>query len=179
MPVSTRRTLRGALAGACAAGLWAAQQPLDRRAFGVDYDDCALLGSAVTRGRAAYPLGVAIHLANGAAFGALYSLAAPVLPGPSVARGVLAGVTEHLATWPATRFVDALHPAGDRFPQLWGDHRAFAQALWRHVLFGATLGVLERRLNPPPEEPAPVDAPAASTNGHGSAERIVVAGRTA
>ena len=178
MPVSTRRTLRGALAGAVAAGVWAAQQPLDKKVFGVDYDDCELLGSAVARGSAVYPVGVAMHLANGAAFGALYSALAPVLPGPRPARGVLAGVGEHLATWPATRFV-GIHPASDRFPQLWGDHRAFAQALWRHVLFGAVLGELERRLNPPEGEPAPVEAEQASTNGHGAPERIAVSARPA
>ena len=43
---STRtRTLRGALAGAAAAAVWAAQQPLDQRVFGVDYDDAELLGA--------------------------------------------------------------------------------------------------------------------------------------
>ena len=36
--------------------------------------------------------------------------------------------------------------------------RAFAQATWRHLLFGAVLGELERRLNPPRERrAAPVD----------------------
>jgi hypothetical protein len=50
----SERTLRGALAGAVAAGVWAAQQPLDKRAFGVAYDDCELLGTLFTRGRYAY-----------------------------------------------------------------------------------------------------------------------------
>ena len=39
MAIDRARTLRGALAGAVAAGLWAAQQPLDKRAFGSQYDD--------------------------------------------------------------------------------------------------------------------------------------------
>ena len=142
------RTLRGALAGALAAGVWAAQQPLDKRAFGVDYDDCELLGTIVTRGRLAYPLGVASHLVNGALFGALYSRVAPSLPGPAPARGVTAGMAEHLATWPSLRFI-GLHPASHRFPRMWGNHAAFAQATWRHALFGAVLGTLEARLNPP------------------------------
>src|ERR1700755_1606817 len=73
MAVDRTRTLRGALAGATAAAVWAAQQPLDRRVFGVQYDDADLLGRLVARGRAAYPAGVAIHLLNGAVFGAVYA----------------------------------------------------------------------------------------------------------
>ena len=145
----SERTLRGALAGAVAAGVWAAQQPLDKRAFGVAYDDCELLGTLVTRGRLAYPLGVVIHLANGALFGAVYARVAPSLPGSAPARGVAAGMTEHLATWPSLRFI-GLHPASHRFPRMWGNHAAFAQATWRHALFGAVLGTLEARLNPAP-----------------------------
>lgn len=141
------RTLRGALAGAAAAAVWAAQQPLDKRAFGVDYDDCELLGTLVTRGRFAYPLGLAMHLVNGAVFGAVFARVAPSLPGPAAARGVGAGMAEHLATWPSLRFI-GLHPAARRFPRMWGNHAAFAQATWRHALFGAVLGTLEARLNP-------------------------------
>ena len=54
--------------------------------------------------------------------------------------------------------------------------RAFAQATWRHLLFGAVLGELERRLNPPEAEPEPIDAAAAASNGHGSAEHLVATG---
>jgi hypothetical protein len=178
MPSDRARTLRGALAGAVAAAVWAAQQPLDKQVFGVDYDDCELLGSAVTRGRYAYPIGVVSHLVNGAIFGAVYSRVAPSLPGPAPARGVAAGLAEHLATWPSLRFL-SLHPASDRFPELWGDRAAFAQAAWRHALFGAVLGTLEGRLNPPAAEVAPEPvAPAASTNGHGDPQRLTVVGHT-
>ena len=79
MAVDGTRTLRGALAGALAAGVWAAQQPLDRRAFGVDYDDAALLGRFFARGPWAMPLGTAIHVSNGALFGAVYANVAPRL----------------------------------------------------------------------------------------------------
>ena len=37
-------------AGAVGAAVWAAQQPLDKRVFGCDYDDVELLGKPVTRG---------------------------------------------------------------------------------------------------------------------------------
>ena len=43
MPVRRVHAARGALAGAVAATVWAAQQPLDKRVFGVPYDDCDLL----------------------------------------------------------------------------------------------------------------------------------------
>ena len=91
MALDRTRTLRGALAGAAAAAVWAAQQPLDQRVFGVRYDDVELLGRFVTDGRAAYPIGLAMHLANGAVFGALYANAGRALPVPAVLRGPLAG----------------------------------------------------------------------------------------
>jgi hypothetical protein len=172
MAADATRTLRGALAGAAAAGVWAAQQPLDKRVFGVGYDDVQLLGGLVARGSAEYPAGLAIHLLNGAAFGALYAGVAHSLPVPPVLRGPLAGLAEHLATWPATPLLVRVRP---ELPRLWGSGRAFAQATWRHLLFGTVLGELERRLNPPDPEPRPVDPAAAASNGHGSAEHLVSA----
>lgn len=124
--------LRGAAAGAAAAGVWAAQEPLDQRVFGVDYSDPELLAKPFGGSRA---IGVAIHLANGAAFGAAYTLA----PGSGVAKGAAAGLAEHLATWPLTRLLPGV--------RLWGNRAAFWQAVWRHLLFGALLGWLEARLN--------------------------------
>jgi hypothetical protein len=173
MAFDTTRTLRGALAGAVAAAVWAAQQPLDRKLFGVPYDDAELLGRLVARGDAVLPVGLALHVFNGALFGAVYANTAPSLPVPPVLRGPLAGLAEHLATWPGTAVISRVHPDVDPLPQLWGSGRAFAQATWRHVLFGTVLGELERRLNPPEPEPRPVDPAAAASNGHGSAEHLV------
>jgi hypothetical protein len=173
MAVDRTRTVRGALAGAAAAAVWAAQQPLDQRVFGCEYDDVELLGRFVTDGPAAYPIGLAMHVANGAVFGAVYANAARGLPIPAVLRGPLAGLAEHFATWPGTAALSRVHPAAGEMPQLWGSSRAFAQATWRHVLFGTVLGELERRLNPPDSEPRPIDPAAAASNGHGSAEHLV------
>ena len=173
MALDRTRTIRGALAGAAAAAVWAAQQPLDQRVFEVAYDDVELLGRFVTDGPAAYPIGLALHLANGAVFGAVYANAARALPVPAVLRGPLAGLAEHLATWPGTAALTRVHPASGDLPELWGSGRAFAQATWRHLLFGAVLGELERRLNPPDSEPRPIDPAAAASNGHGSAEYVV------
>jgi hypothetical protein len=170
MAVDRTRTLRGALAGAVAAAAWAAQQPLDRRVFGVAYDDADLLGRFVARGRAAYPAGVAIHLLNGAVFGAVYANVRDSIPAPPALRGPLAGLIEHVATWPGTAALARVQP---ELPPLWGSGRAFAQATWRHLLFGAVLGSVERRLNPPDGEPRIVDPVTAASNGHGSAEHLV------
>jgi hypothetical protein len=173
MALDRTRTLRGALAGAAAAAVWAAQQPLDQRVFGHSYDDVELLGRFVTDGRAAYPVGLALHVANGALFGAAYANAARALPVPAILRGPLAGLAEHLATWPGTAALAHIHPAAKELPTLWGSGRAFGQAAWRHLLFGTVLGELERRLNPPDPEPRPIDPANAASNGHGSAEYVV------
>jgi hypothetical protein len=170
MAIDRAKTVRGALAGTVAAGVWAAQQPLDKRVFGVDYDDTELLGKLVTRGRAWRPVGVAMHLANGALFGALYSAGSGRLQLPSWARGPLAAMAEHAATWPLTTLVSRFHPAGDDFPPLFANPRAIAQATWRHMLFGVVLGELERRLNAPPDTDVPSYEHVASTNGHGDLE---------
>jgi hypothetical protein len=93
MALDATRTLRGALAGSIGAAVWLAQQPLDRRVFGVDHDDAELLGRLVARGRPeAQAVGVALHLQNGAAFGAVYAQVAPSLPVPAWLRGTLAGL---------------------------------------------------------------------------------------
>ena len=116
MALNGTRTLRGALAGVAGIAVWAAQQPLDKRVFGVDYDDVELLGKFVTREPAWLPIGIAMHVFNGAAFGAIYANVAPSLPGPRPARGVLLGLAEHLATWPATLLLERFHPAAGDLP---------------------------------------------------------------
>jgi hypothetical protein len=167
------RSLRGALAGGVAAGVWAAQQPLDKRVFDVDYDDVELLGKLVSRGPEWRPIGIALHVQNGALFGAAYALAKPFLPGPPVLRGLLAGMAENFATWPAIRLAERYHPARRDLPPLWGNPRALAQATWRHALFGVVLGALEHALNDrSADEPPPIPA---SSNGHGDLESAAVA----
>lgn len=176
MAFDRARTARGALAGALAAGVWAAQQPLDKRLFETGYDDLELLGKAVTRDQGWLPAGLAIHLANGALFGAAYSNIAPLVPLPAWVRGPAAGLAEHVGLWPLTRLTDRLHPARRELEQLSGNRRAFAQAAWRHLLFGFVLGELERRLNPPVEDVPPPYEALVSQNGHGSIEHAVAAG---
>jgi hypothetical protein len=128
--------LRGAAAGAVATTVWAAQEPLDIRVFGVPYSDTELLAKPFGGYR---PAGWLAHVVNGLVFGAAYSAVASRVPGPGAVKGAAAGMAEHLATWPLTRFLPGV--------RLWGNHRAFAQAVWRHLLFGTLLGALEERLN--------------------------------
>jgi hypothetical protein len=163
------------VSGAVAAAVWAAEQPLDKLLLDCGYDDVELLGRAVVGGDAWYPAGIAIHLGNGALFGAVYSNIAPVLPLPAVLRGPLVALTEHLALWPLTTFSDRLHPARKQLPQLAGSRRAFAQATVRHLLFGLVLGELERRLNTVPEAAPPPGPSDFSSNGHGSLEHAISA----
>ncbi|MCW2986762.1 MAG: hypothetical protein JWR63_4332 [Conexibacter sp.] len=173
MAIDRTRTARGALAGAVAAGAWALQQPLDQRVFGVRYDDTELLGKAVTRGRLWPVAGVALHLANGAVFGAVYAGVSRRVPLPSWSRGPAAGLGEHLASWPLVLLTDRFHPARDELPTLGTSAAAFAQATWRHLLFGVVLGELERRLNDEPDDELPSYEHVVSTNGHGNIEHAI------
>ena len=154
-----------------AAAVWAGQQAGDKRAFDCGYDDVELLGKLVTRGHAWPAAGLALHLGNGAIFGATYSQLRPFLPGPLVVRALTLAMAEHVALYPLVALSDRFHPARGDLPRLWGNRRAFAQATWRHVVFGLLLGEIERRLNvegvdEPPEVPV-------SSNGHGNIEVAV------
>lgn len=171
--IDRTRTLRGAVCGAVAAAVWGLQQPVDKLVLGSRYDDVELLGKAVTRGDGWYPVGFALHMQNGAAFGALYANLAPALPVPVMLRGPIAAMVEHLALWPLGAVTDRIHPARKDLPRLSGNRRAFAQATWRHLLFGLVLGELERRVNAVPEMAPPEPEPDFSSNGHGSLEHAV------
>ena len=135
---------RSALAGATAAAVWALQEPLDRRLLGCDYSDVAILGKAVTRGPAWRPLGFALHVANGAVFGLVYEQARRRLDVPPRRLAVGLALAEHVALYPLGGVVDRYHPARGEpgLPRLLTNVRAFAQATWRHLLFGVVLGRL-------------------------------------
>lgn len=136
--------LRAAAAGAGAAALWALQEPLDQRVLRCDYSDVAVLGKGATRGPAWRPVGVAMHLANGALFGLAFHEARQRLPvsGRKLALGM--ALAEHVGLYPLCYIVDRHHPARGEpgVPPLLTNPRAFAQATWRHALFGLALGRL-------------------------------------
>lgn len=133
---------RAAIAGAAAATAWAALQPLDKRVFRCDYSDVALLGKAVTRSRLWPVAGLAVHAGNGALFGlAFRELQARTSYEPQRLALSLA-LAEHVALYPLNAVVDRRHPArGEKgLPPLLSNPRAFAQATYRHALFGFLLG---------------------------------------
>jgi hypothetical protein len=159
--------------GALAAAVWALEQPLDKRVFRSAFDDIELLGRAFTSGEGWYPAGLALHLQNGALFGAIYANLAPAMPVAPALRGPSSALLEHLATWPLVTLGARVHPAGERSRALVGNRRAFWQSLWRHVLFGFVLGELERRLSAASEPASPSTLDDYSSNGHGRLERTV------
>ena len=135
---------RAAGAGAAAAVVWALAEPIDRRLLHCDYSDVAILGKAFTRGRAWWPLGLAIHAVNGAGFGLTYAVIHRRLGGDPRRLAVAMALGEHLALYPLSGLVDRYHPARGEpgVPPLLKNGPAFAQATWRHLLFGVVLARL-------------------------------------
>jgi len=135
---------RAAAAGAAAATLWGVQEPLDKRVFRCDYSDIALLGKAVTRGREWRTAGFAVHAVNGAIFGLAFFELRRRLRVPPRKLAIAAALGEHLGLYSLCYFVDRYHPARGEpgIPPLFRNPRAFAQATWRHALFGMVLGRL-------------------------------------
>jgi hypothetical protein len=137
------RNARGAVAGAAAAALWTATDPFFKRIFGTPYSDSELLSAYVTRGRLQPLASVAIHGANGAAFGYLFTR----LGGRGVKAAVVAALVENAVLWPAMPFFDRTHPnvRDGRWPKLFCNGRVFAQATAAHAVFGVLLGALAPR----------------------------------
>ncbi len=139
-----RMRVRAAAAGSAAAVVWAAQEPLDRRVFDCDYSDAALLGKAVTRGPHWRAAGLVLHALNGAGFGLAFDAARRRLPVRPTPLAVGLALAENTALWPFSALVDRYHPARGEpgLPPLLTNRRAFAQACWRHALFGWVLARL-------------------------------------
>jgi hypothetical protein len=139
-----RKPLHPAAAGAVAAGVWGALEPLDQRLFRCDYSDVAILGKAVRRGRGWWAVGLAIHAANGALFGLAFDTIRRRLPVEQKRLALALALAEHVALYPLEYFVDRFHPARGEpgIPPMLTNPRAFAQATVRHALFGVLLGRL-------------------------------------
>jgi hypothetical protein len=119
--------IRAACAGAVAATVWGLQEPLDRRLFRCDYSDVELLG----RGRRS--VGFLVHAANGAVFGVAFDLIRERVDMDARKLALALALAEHVALWPLMGLVDR---------KLAKSPRAFAQATYRHALFGLLLGRL-------------------------------------
>ena len=139
-----RARVRCALAGSAGAAVWALQEPLDQWALRSHYSDVAVLGKVVIGGRAWWPAGLALHLVNGAVFGLVYYEARRRWPQRPRLLAMSMALGEHAALYPLGYFVDRFHPRrGTRgVPPLMSNRRAFAQATWRHSIFGVVLGHL-------------------------------------
>jgi hypothetical protein len=133
-----------AAAGAVAATAWALVEPIDRRLFGCDYSDVAVLGKLVTRGRGWRAAGLALHAVNGAAFGLAFEELRRRTGAEPRRLALGLALAEHVALYPTSYFVDRYHPARgeEGVPPLLTNARAFAQATVRHALFGLVLGRL-------------------------------------
>ena len=119
--------LRAGAAGAVAAVIWGLQEPLDRRVFGCDYSDVLFLG----RGRRS--VGFVLHALNGALFGVGFDAARQRVDLDERRLAVTLALAEHMVLWPFIGLVDR---------RLVTSPSAFAQATYRHALFGVILGRL-------------------------------------
>lgn len=136
--------LQAAGAGVAAATVWGLLEQVDQRLLRCDYSDIAVLGKAVTRGPHWRLSGFVLHAANGAVFGLGFDeLRRRARANPRrLALGL--ALAEHLTLYPLCYFVDRYHPARGEpgVPPLLQNPRAFAQATWRHAVFGTVLGRL-------------------------------------
>jgi hypothetical protein len=134
---------RAAVAGAAAATIWAAAEPIDTRLFRHDFSNIALLGKFWTRSRW-WPLaGLAIHAANGVVFGLAYDEVRRRTRLPPRPLALWLALAEHSTLYPLAYLVDTRHPArGERGLAPMFSARGFAQETLRHVLFGMALGRL-------------------------------------
>jgi hypothetical protein len=125
-----------------AATVWGLQEPLDQWLFRCDYSDIALLGKAVTRGPGWRAAGFAIHAVNGAIFGLAFDELRRRVRADPRRLAVAGALGEHLTLYSLGYFIDRYHPARGEpgIPPLLKNPRAFAQATWRHFLFGVILG---------------------------------------
>jgi hypothetical protein len=133
--------VRGSLAGAAAAAIWAATEPAVSRIVGVPwYSDVRLLGRLLTTRRAWPLIGVASHLVNGAAFGAAFER----LGGRGWKQGVAAAQVENAVLWAGMAVIDRIHPDRRRgvWPRLLTSRRVATHEVVMHAIFGAVLGVL-------------------------------------
>ena len=136
--------LRAAASGAAAAVAWGLAEPIDQKLLRYDYSDVAVLGKAVTRGPGWRAAGFAIHAANGAVFGLVFDELRDRVPIGPRRLAVAMALAEHVTLYPLCWFIDRHHPARGEpgVPPLLTSPRAFAQATWRHLLFGTVLGRL-------------------------------------
>ena len=102
-----------------------------------------MLGKIATRGRGWRAVGYAWHLGNGALFGLAFDAVRRRTSLPPRRLAIALALAENTTLYPLTLVSDRRHPArrDEDVAPLWS-RRAFAQATWRHALFGWILGSL-------------------------------------
>lgn len=113
--------MRAALAGAVAAAVWGLQEPFDRRLFRSDYSDVRIVG------------GLPVHALNGALFGLAFGAVRRRARIDDTSLAIGLAVAEHTVLWPLIGLFDR---------DVVRSPRAFAQGVYRHVLFGYVLARL-------------------------------------
>lgn len=138
--MSAGRTLRAALAGAAAAGVWVAVEPAVMRVTGGRHTQVRLLGGLIAPDGPWREIGLAAHLANGAAFGVAFDR----LGLRGAGRGMVAAEVENTLLWPLVGVIDRIHPdvRSGAWPPLARSGSEFAQELLGHAVFGAVMGAL-------------------------------------
>jgi hypothetical protein len=132
--------VRGALAGVVAGAVWVAAEPVGQRAFRTPYSDVRLLGALLTARAPWRRVGIAVHLANAALFGATFGR----MGGGGWRQGLVAAELENLVLWPAMALVDRIHPdrRSGSWPPLVSNPRVFVYEATMHALFGIVLELL-------------------------------------
>ena len=140
-PARLRADARAAAAGIAATAVWAAAEPLLRRSFGTTYSDVRLLGRPFSR-RHWRAVGLALHLANGAAAGIFCHRIGLRRAGHTAAFFQ----AENAAAWPLMVAVDRWHPdrRSGAWPPLLRNRRVFGQEVAAHAIVGIVLGALLR-----------------------------------
>ena len=136
--------LQAGLAGGAAAAVWGLVEPLDRWLFRFPYSDIAILGLLVTRGPHWRTAGWVLHVGNGVVAGLVFWAIYDRVGGNAFWLAVAFALVEHVVSYPLTILTDRFHPArgAPQLPPMSRSGRAFAQATFRHLLFGVVLGVL-------------------------------------
>ena len=93
------------MAGAVAAAVWVAAEPIGQRVFRTPYSDVRLLGAMLTARGPWRRVGIVAHLANGALVGATFGR----MGRRGWRQGLMAAKLENLALWPTMALFDRIH----------------------------------------------------------------------
>lgn len=141
--------LAGLLAGAAGGAAYAATMAADLRLLQYNANDYLLLGGALgLRPQAASRVGKGIHAVNSVALGMLFErFVYRRLPYSPAVNGAIFATIENAVLYPLL-IVEHLHPLirNGELPSYWNG-TAFAQAVARHLAYGACAGwTLDRML---------------------------------